>query len=120
MNGPHPVHSGARARTRAARADDRLDRAGTDLAEPPHWYAQERISRCRGLGYCVIEVHEFDPRAGSGPPRVAYRVYREARGFPVGEFVARFDTLEAARRHAEALGVAASPRGPRPARDERA
>jgi len=78
----------------------------SELPEASGWRTQDRISRCRGLGYCVIEVHEFDlERPAERSPNVEYRVYADARGFPVGEAVASFSTLEAAQRRAEALGA---------------
>lgn len=94
-------------------------RSGDDLPagstpEPPSpewgWRTQERISRCRGLDYCVIEVHEFDlERPQQRPPNVEYRVYADAHGFPVGEALASFPTREAAQRHAEALTARRGP-----------
>lgn len=75
---------------------------------PLAWRTQDRISRCRGLGYCVIEVHEFDPERPHARPAIEYRVYREAHGFPVGTAIGSFATPNAAQRRAELLGERSS------------
>lgn len=97
---------------RPVASDPRSPERESDLSEAPGWRTQERISRRRGLGFCVIEVHEFDvDRPTQRPPTIEYRVYADVRGFPVGEAVASFPTLEAAQRHAEALGARSSEEG---------
>jgi len=87
-----------------AERERRQPSAGPSLA----WRTQDRISRCRGLGYCVIEVHEFDPERPQARPAIEYRVYHEAHGFPVGAAIGCFSSRHAAQCRAETLGAGAS------------